>query len=141
MKSMFVRSVVLAAMLVAAPAAFAATETYTAELKGANEVPPNDSTGAGTLTATLDTATKELTFRVAFSGLSGPPTAAHFHGPAAANANAGVVVPVRDLNPPMQGKATLSDAQIADLQAGKWYFNIHTEKNKGGELRGQVLKK
>ena len=35
----------------------------------------------------------------------------------------------------------LTDAQIADLQAGKWYFNVHTEKNKGGELRGQVVKK
>ncbi|MBV8392435.1 MAG: CHRD domain-containing protein [Alphaproteobacteria bacterium] len=144
MKTMFARSILIGVSVVAlllAPTAFAATETYTAELKGASEVPPNDSAGAGTLTATLDTSTKELTYRVSFGGLSGPPTAAHFHGPAAANANAGVVVLVKELNPPIQGKATLTDAQIADLQGGKWYFNIHTEKNKGGELRGQVVKK
>ena len=28
----------------------------------------------------------------------------------------------------------------ADLAAGKWYFNIHTAANKGGEIRGQVMK-
>ena len=42
---------------------------------------------------------------------------------------------------PLKGEATLTDAQAADLQAGKWYFNVHTEKNKGGEIRGQVMKK
>ena len=36
--------------------------------------------------------------------------------------------------------ATLTDAQIADLVAGKWYFNIHTAANPGGEVRGQVTK-
>ena len=44
----------------------------------------------------------------------------------------------------LKGEATLTDAQAADrrLQAGKWYFNIHTEKNKGGgEIRGQVMQK
>ena len=41
----------------------------------------------------------------------------------------------------LKGEATLTDAQAADLEAGKWYFNIHTEKNKGGEIRGQVMKK
>ena len=26
------------------------------------------------------------------------------------------------------------------LMAGKWYFNIHTAANKGGEIRGQATK-
>ncbi len=78
---------------------------------------------------------------MSFGGLSGPPTAATSTAPAAAGRQCRIVVPVRELNPPIQGTATLTDAQIADLQAGKWYFNIHTEKNKGGELRGQVVKK
>ncbi len=74
-----------------------------------------------------------------YSGLSGPATAAHFHGPADATTNAGVVVPQKDgLPSPMKGEATLTDAQAADLQAGKLYFNIHTEANKGGEICGQV---
>jgi hypothetical protein len=78
---------------------------------------------------------------VSYSGFTGPATAAHFHGPAASGANAGVVVPVQGALPsPIKGTATLTDAQAADLTSGEWYFNIHTEANKAGEIRGQVLK-
>ncbi len=74
-------------------------------------------------------------------GLSGPATAAHFHGPAAAGANAGVVVPIGNNPPsPTTGSATLTDDQIKDLEAGKWYANVHTEANKGGEIRGQMMR-
>jgi len=41
---------------------------------------------------------------------------------------------------PIKGTATLTDAQIADLNAGKWYFNVHTAANPGGEIRGTVMK-
>jgi hypothetical protein len=130
-----------AALLALAPAAFAATETYTADLKAASEVPANDSKGSGMLNASYDTASKKLTYTVTYKDLSGPATAAHFHGPADAKSNAGVVVPVKDVASPMKGEATLTDGQAADLQAGKLYFNIHTAANKGGEIRGQVMKK
>jgi len=130
-----------AALLAAAPSAFAEVQMYKATLTAANQVPPNASKGTGALTGTYDTATKKFTWTVTYTGLSGPPTAAHFHGPAAAGANAGVVVPQKDgLASPMKGEATLTDAQAADLQTGKWYFNIHTEANKGGEIRGQAMK-
>jgi hypothetical protein len=43
------------------------------------EVPPNSSTGTGTLTATYDTASKKLSWKGSYSGLTGPATAAHFH--------------------------------------------------------------
>ncbi|MEP7029817.1 MAG: CHRD domain-containing protein, partial [Pseudolabrys sp.] len=36
--------------------------------------------------------------------------------------------------------ATLTDAQEADMMAGKWYVNVHTANNKGGEIRGQLTK-
>jgi hypothetical protein len=131
-----------AALLALAPAAFAATENFSADLKAANEVPANDSKGAGTLTATYDTASKKLSYTASYKDLTGPATMAHFHGPADAKTNAGVVVPVKEMAPmTLKGEATLTDAQAADLEAGKWYFNIHTEKNKGGEIRGQVMKK
>ena len=131
-----------AALLALAPAAFAASETFSADLKSASEVPANTSTGSGTLTATYDTASKKLTFTVTYKDLSGPAAAAHFHGPADAKSNAGVVVPVKEMAPgTLKGEATLTDAQAADLEAGKWYFNIHTAANKGGEIRGQVMKK
>ena len=137
-----IASVGIATLLAFAPASFAATENYTAELKSASEVPPVDGKGSGMLTATYDTATKKLTYSVTFKDLSGPPAAAHFHGPADAKSNAGVVVPVKEMTAsPLKGEATLTDAQAADLAAGKWYFNVHTANNKGGEIRGQVMKK
>ena len=75
-----------------------------------------------------------------FSGLSGPATAAHFHGLADQGKSAGVVVPIAGITSPMEGSATLTDAQAAELAAGKWYINVHTDANKGGEIRGQVVK-
>jgi hypothetical protein len=122
-------------------AASAASLHFEASLDGKSEVPPTTSTGSGELLATLDTASKELTYTLTFQGLTGPATAAHFHGPAAAGANAGVVVPIgKDPVNPVSGKATLTDAQIKDLEAGKWYVNVHTDANKGGEIRGAVMK-
>jgi CHRD domain len=129
-----------AALLFAAGAASAATLHFTTTLKGADEVPPHAVAGTGKVTASLDTATKVFTYKATYAGLTGPATMAHFHGPAAAGANASPVVPVpaTALANPMTGKATLDDGQIADLKAGKWYFNIHTSANPGGEIRGQL---
>lgn len=129
-----------AAVLLAAAPAFAATLHFTTSLKGADEVPATDSKGTGKVSATLNTADKKFSYTVTYSGLTGPATMAHFHGPAAAGANAPPVVPVPTtaLANPMKGSATLTDDQIADLKAGKWYFNIHTAAHPGGEIRGQL---
>ena len=108
-----------------------------ADLKGSNEVPPVTTAGSGSFTATYDPASKKITWKGSQSGLSGNPTAQHFHGPAAPTANAGVVVPIPNL---AQGEATLTDAQAADLLAGRWYVNVHTAANPGGEIRGQVTR-
>jgi len=117
----------------------AETLSFMAMLKGADEVPANDSGGTGMVMAKLDTATKSFTYNVTYSGLTGPAIAAHFHGPAAPGVNAGPVVALTSLANPIDGSATLTDAQISDLEAGKWYFNIHTSAHKGGEVRGQLL--
>ena len=118
------------------------TVAYKAHLTAQAEVPPNASAASGDGTFTLNTATKQLSWDVKYSGLTGPATAGHIHGPAAAGANAAVVVPFTGVpSAPageITGSATLTDAQIADLQAGKWYTNIHTAANKGGEIRGQI---
>jgi CHRD domain len=138
------RNALLAAVITAGflSPAMAATQKFHAVMSGKAEVPATTSKGKGTVDASLDTVTKTLSYTMTFDGLTGPATAAHFHGPAAKGANAGVAVPVGGANPtsPVSGTATLTDAQVKDLRAGKWYANVHTAENKAGEIRGQVLR-
>ena len=112
--SRLILGLALTASLAVILPAFAETVSYKADLNAASQVPPNDSKGAGTVTATYDTAE--------------------------AGKNAGVAVPIANPVSPFEGSADLTDAQAADLMAGKWYVNVHTANNKGGEIRGQVVK-
>ena len=127
-----------AALTLLAGAAQAETVMFHATLSGANEVPANTEKGTGMVMATLDTVTKVFNYDVTYSGLTGPARAAHFHGPALPGANAPPSVPIASPVSPIKGTATLTDAQVADLQAGKWYFNVHTEAHGPGELRAQL---
>jgi CHRD domain-containing protein len=116
-------------------------EKMKATLEGKSEVPPTTSAGKGTADIDYDAATKKLTWKVTYSGLTGPATAGHFHGPAEVGKNAGVAVAIPNIaTSPAEGSATLTDAQAADLMAGKYYVNVHTAANPGGEIRGQVTK-
>jgi hypothetical protein len=137
------RRVLLAAAFAAGLAfsASAATQHFHAMLTAKAEVPPTTGKGTGTFAAALDTTTKVLTYTLTFDGLTGPATAAHIHGPAAKGANAGVVVPLGSGAPtsPLSGTTTLTAAQVKDLESGKDYVNVHTDANKGGEIRGQVV--
>lgn len=120
--------------------AYAEMLKFSTDLTGAAEVPPTDSAATGKVEATLDTESKVFTWTVTYEGLSGDATGAHFHGPAAADGNAGPVVPLADpLTSPINGNATLTDEQITQLQGGQWYFNLHTAKFPDGEIRGQVM--
>ena len=132
----------MALSLFAAGAAHAATLSFAAKLDGASETPPTASKGTGDMVGKLDTATKTFTYTVTFANLTGPATMAHFHGPAAVGVKAGVALPL-GMAPtsPINGDKVLTDAQIADLEAGKWYVNVHTAANPGGEIRGQVMQK
>lgn len=129
-----------AGMIVTTAPVSAETVKLQADLKGGNEVPPNNSPGTGKAEATYDTETKTLTYTVMYAGLTGPAMGAHFHGPGEAGKNAGIALPFKTVQSPIEGSATLTDAQAADLLAGKWYANIHTAQNPGGELRGQMTK-
>ena len=116
-------------------------DKFKAALDGKSETPPNTSAGTGTADIDWDAATKKLSWKLTYSGLSGPATAAHFHGPAEPGKNAGVAVAIPNAtSSPVEGGATLTDAQAADLAAGKYYVNVHTAANPGGEIRGQVMK-
>jgi hypothetical protein len=120
----------------------AATTTFKADLKGSSEVPPTTSSGTGAATVTLDSATNKITWNVTFSGLTGPATAAHIHGPAPVGKNAGVIVFLvpkgQPVTSPIAGSATLTAAQVADMTSGQYYVNVHTAANPGGEIRGQL---
>jgi hypothetical protein len=122
---------IAAAGLIAAGAASAQMAHYSATLKGAEGVK-----GSGEVQAMLEG--KTFTYTASYKDLTGPAVAAHFHAAATLGGNGPPVVPAVVSPSPIKGTATLTEAQIADLNAGKWYFNVHTAANPGGEIRGTL---
>ncbi len=113
-----------------------------AQLSGRHEVPANNRPGTGMAEAQYNKETGVLTYKVTYSGLSGPATGAHIHGPASVTANAGVVVPFTNVTQsPISGQVKLTDAQASQLMSGLWYVNIHTAAHPPGEIRGQLVQK
>lgn len=113
------------------------TPMMTVPLSASQEVPQNSSNGRGT--AKIDLDGSRLKWTIEYSGLSGPVTAGHIHGPAMMGANAGVVIPFTgSMASPIVGSAEVTAAQIADMKAGMYYINLHTAANPGGEIRGQI---
>lgn len=115
------------------------SNTYTGTQAGTN------STGTGTISGTYDSVTNIITYTISFSGLSAGTTAAHFHGPAFPGTNAGVTKAHRGFPLGVTSGTlgttmdTLTQAQEADLLAGKWYSNIHTTNFPAGEIRAQIF--
>jgi hypothetical protein len=130
------------------------TETFTATLNGASEVPPvttTTATGTATFTATTTGNTTTIVYTVTVSGnLSGPVTAAHIHGPANATGTANPIVTLQVTSQnatgvvvsgsfTTTGNATINMAQLlAHMDAGNTYVNLHTTANPNGEIRGQI---
>ncbi|MCW3481930.1 CHRD domain-containing protein [Neisseriaceae bacterium JH1-16] len=136
------RLAAVACLLMSSTLVLAETVMFRASLNVASEVPPKTGNGTGYLEANYNTDSKVLKYQINYGGLSGPATAAHFHGPAPVGSNAGVQVPIPadGLASPIKGQAVLTDDQARDLMAGNWYFNVHTAQNPGGEIRGQLKK-
>jgi hypothetical protein len=136
-----------AVLLASASRSDAATSAFKASLHGKNEVPPNNTTGTASVTVTYDPATKRISWEGTYTGLTGPVTAAHIHGPADPGKNAPPVVWLSkkgDSDPnfpsPFTGSAELTDEQAKELMFGRYYVNIHTKANPAGEIRGQLNK-
>ena len=142
----------------------AATVTLGGNLTTEAEVPaptiPDGFDPSGFVLASLDTDTGEFAWLVTFTGLTGPAGAAHFHGPFPPGVAGGIQIDIGDAgsaqNAPEEavdvvlsgvgqasgtfmGTATLNADQMADLLAGLWYINVHTELNPSGEIRAQML--
>ena len=98
--------------------------------------------GAGAVTAEL--AGNELTITIRFSGLSSGVTAAHVHNaPVARRGGVAFAVDVGGATGTagqITDTVTLTDEQLAELRAERYYVQIHTENNPGGELRGWLLR-
>lgn len=117
-------------------------DIYEATLTGSQEVPPVGTSGSGMAEVQLNTDTNALSWKVTYSGLSGPAVGAHIHGPAVPGQNAGVLIPFANVSSqPITGQTTVTPQQIADLVAGRWYVNVHTPGHPGGEIRGQLQRR
>jgi hypothetical protein len=151
------------ALLGFTPTSFAALEDFTVSLDGAQDG-GGGRQGSGSGTLTLDTTANTLTFNnISWTGLSADSTASHIHGPAAPGVSTGVLYPLDPTyttvgsgirSGTFSGTLTLTDLapggnpypianQIADLENGLWYMNIHSDGSQGGfpggEIRGQIL--
>jgi hypothetical protein len=113
---------------------------FSTTMTGMNEVPRAATPATGRVDAVLNKNTRLLRWKLSFTGLSGPATAGHFHGPAAIGSNANTALAFKGpVTSPLEGQATLTPAQATDLLSGKWYVNIHTAAHPGGEIRGQMI--
>jgi len=131
---------VLVTAVLTAGVATADIVTFTADLSGANAVPPNASTATGVAILTLDTDAGSfgIPLYLEFSGLSSAQTGAHVHsGGAGAN---GPAIHGLPLGSPLNTSLDLEGLiEIIFLNAGDLYVNIHTVEFPGGEIRGQLL--
>lgn len=141
LRKTFIGLISLVAVLVSASVQ-ASIIPWTAILDQGQEVPPTGSPGTGSASGTVDNFTGLLNWNISFSGLSGPVTGMHFHGPGGPGINAGVQVNIGSISgllSPSIGSTTISAQQVSALLAGNWYINLHTAQHGGGEIRGQVI--
>jgi hypothetical protein len=138
------RDILAAACLTAVAAwsmgAQTAPLSFKVTLTGAQQVPPVTTAATGTADLIYDAATRVLTWSVTYSGLSGPATMAHFHGPAAEGKNAPPLIRLTEkgatVTSPIKGQATLTPDQAQQMMAGEWYINVHTQADPSGEISG-----
>jgi hypothetical protein len=106
---------------------------FTARLAG-------DGPASASLTAKYSPSRRILTWSLSYRSLSGPITWAEFRGPdieGTDSAVAPIILPLE--GNPHPGEATLTDQQATDLEAGRWYVVLKTEKFPGGEVRGPLV--
>ena len=126
-----------AAITMIGPAESALADEISVALSGNQEIPPvtTSATGTGILTVGPD---KSISGKVTISGMA--VTVAHIHE-AAAGANGAIVIPLTKVSDnvwAVPADAKLTDAQYEAYRAGRLYFNIHSEANRSGEIRGQI---
>lgn len=141
MKTSLLLGMALGTLLVTT-AASAAKTTYTAEMSGANQLPPVAGEAAGVAILTVDDVANTICGTITYSGLSGEnaaPTAMHIHTGDAKTASGNVLVPLPTGASPVKVNLTgVATDKIAALKANEHYVNVHTTANANGEIRGQL---
>lgn len=113
-------------------------------MDGSQEVPAKTTSATGSTDVSYNKTTKVLTYTIRWNGLTGNPTGMHFHSPCLRGSNASVIVPITGYaaapSGSISGSVTLDGVtqKEDELLGGKWYSNIHTAMNPGGEIRGQI---
>jgi len=119
----------------------------TVQMSGANETPPITTTGTGTAKITYDKNKRTISYDLTWhlGDEASLTTGMHFHGAEDGSdvKNSPVVVPINGFTSASSGTLTgttreLTPAESAQLLAGKWYINIHSSVNPGGEIRGNI---
>ena len=134
---MTIRKTAIALAVMAFAAGSAIAGPVQVKLSGDQEVPPVHSAAAGSGTSTVNDD-KTVSGSVTTTGLKG--TMAHIHE-APAGKNGGVAIPLEkkgDNEWAVPAGAKLTDDQYKAFKAGNLYVNVHTEANKGGEIRAQI---
>jgi hypothetical protein len=117
------------------------TLKFSAALNIGQEVPHPKGTKAGAsgrFTATLTGTT--LKWTLTFAHLTGPATAAHIHPGVRGKSGPPLVPLCGPCSSPTSDTATVTQAEITAMVAGKYYVNVHTTKNPNGEIRGQITR-
>ncbi len=109
---------------------------FVANLTGAQETPPNNSTAVGRASLVLSPDEKTARVSLTFTGLSSGQTDAHIHGPAVPGVSAPPVFPL-PLGQLSDFSITLTPVQVQDLKNGLFYVNVHSSNFPTGEIRGQ----
>lgn len=123
---------------------FERTPLYSMLTFSFEEVAIESPTGSAFVTVDELAAPVTMTFDLTAQSLSGPATALHLHRGASGVAGP-VVTDLTSLLVQNANGATTATGQVnidadilADLRAGQMYFNLHTDLNPMGEVRGQV---
>ena len=125
-------------LLFSGGAAFAASDNFTANLSGTNEVPAGDAGMTGNATVTVDASSGKVCAKVTSSVKDA--AAMHIHkGAKGANGAVAVTLDVKAINgASLCATGTPAVAKAIAADPAGYYVNIHTPAAPGGALRGQL---
>jgi hypothetical protein len=114
-------------------------------MDGLQEVPVKQVSANGSMDVVYNKDTRTLSYTIRWNSLSGTPVGSHIHGTASKGFNAGILQDFTSSLPKVlsgtySGTALIDGVVLKEeeLLLGRYYINIHTPINPGGEIRGQI---